>query len=767
MPTAEDFAEFGWGETRPPPLEVPPPSVGSTGTQSEEETGRGVVVAGISSGPRYPIGVFDKEGFGTTYCGALVRDKMCVRSACTIQSHKTKKVKDLFPLTGDEEQVVMIYSGPVADRKASVSLIPRLSPSMFGDKLSECLVLSKAHESWLMVFEAMAKTNSNVGARDPEDDVNVTEVLRMTEMPVSFAMSPRALPKPTESKSRSSPENVGISRMQVPWSLVGSQDEVVTVLRGSWPLLVDHVHELKDVVTAIQESIRANRNEVAAEFNQLDYKIATIKALLGDRADELGTTTVFSLLADLSRDFEHGPNLSQAEVAELARRAAVLAATEAATAAAEAVIKARVFGGQFHDNVIKPTLGLLKKTSDHPATPGNKWEERFQQLELAVLRPASIPSAPPPTDQFFWGQSTSAPVQATSTDYEARLGRLEARMIKYEECHPDLNRSGHSVQGVATTELVQMRTKVEELIVANQEMRDEASSTSVRMGNLTFKSAPFTKAWMDKVKAVNHSTHFLDPISLLSLADTLQETEQDAAKSRELSSRVKDRSVDDTKLKASFNMEVPTIFGKTADTKTTSASRALAALPTFQDWDSGMGYDGVKQKLINILDDGSARLVADIDDHASSESAIVAKQMLLDARNFWNEFILWISTFYTETKNRSNTPEATIWSLVSHCVRVVFSELRRARHPGTTLTSGGMMWGALQAHRVAKEMLQLKFAGYPKIALILHQHVIDHCTPIALFNSLLKDVEDMKKDNLETRNVAHKALSAANASKKK
>jgi hypothetical protein len=253
--------------------------VGSTGTQSEEETGRGVGVAGIPSGPRYPIGVFEKEGFGTTYCGALIRDKMCVRSTCTVQSHKTKKVKDLFPLTGDEEQVVMIYSGPVADRKASVSLIPRLSPSMFGDKLSECLVLSKAHESWLMVFEAMAKTNSNVGARDPEDDVNVTEVLRMTEMPVSFAMSPRALPKPTESKSRSSPENVGISRMQVPWSLVGSQDEVVTVLRGSWPLLVDHVHELKDVVTAIQESIRANRNEVAAEFNQLDYKIATIKAL--------------------------------------------------------------------------------------------------------------------------------------------------------------------------------------------------------------------------------------------------------------------------------------------------------------------------------------------------------------------------------------------------------------------------------------------------------------------------------------------------------
>jgi hypothetical protein len=50
MPTAEDFAEFGWGETRPPPLEVPPPSVGSTGTHSEEETGRGVGVAGISCG---------------------------------------------------------------------------------------------------------------------------------------------------------------------------------------------------------------------------------------------------------------------------------------------------------------------------------------------------------------------------------------------------------------------------------------------------------------------------------------------------------------------------------------------------------------------------------------------------------------------------------------------------------------------------------------------------------------------------------------------
>jgi hypothetical protein len=225
MPTTEDFAEFRWGELGLLLWESPP-LVGSTGTQSEEETGRGVGEAGIPSGPRYRIGVFTRKGFGSAYCGGALRDKMCASSDCSIQGHK-KKVKDLLSPTGDpEEQVVMIYSVPAANRSASVFLTPRLSPSMFGDKLPECLVVSKAHVSWSMVSEAMTKTNPNGEGRDHEDDTTVTDVLRMTEQGMSFVVSPRSLLKTMVAKSPLSPEDVVIPKMEVSLILVGSQEEV-------------------------------------------------------------------------------------------------------------------------------------------------------------------------------------------------------------------------------------------------------------------------------------------------------------------------------------------------------------------------------------------------------------------------------------------------------------------------------------------------------------------------------------------------------------
>jgi hypothetical protein len=752
MPTTGGFDDFGWGEQeRPPPLEVPLPLVGSTGTQSEEETGRGVA-AGIPTGPRYRIGVFESKGFGSVYCGGALRGKMCVRADCTILAHKKNKAKGLFSLPGfPEEQLVMVYAGPAADRMASVSMTPRLSPLMFGAKLNECLTLTKAHVSWSMVFETISKTG-----RGQEDDTTVSDVLLMTEQGASFVMSPRS----TAVKDHFLPEDVIIPKMEVPPYLGESQDEVVSTLTSLWPALVEHLHELTDVVTAIQEAIRANKSETAAEFDQLDYKIATIKALLGDRAEELGTTTVFSLLVDLSRDSEEGPRLTQAEVSELARRAAVLAATEAA----EAVVNAKVFSGSFSRDFITPTMGLLREISDSPTTPGNRWKGRFERLEADAQRSVSSSASPPPSN-FSWGQQTSPSAQNAS-NYEDRMRLLEARMEKYEEGLRDLNRGAYSVQGVATPDVIALRTRVEELAVANQEMRDEASSHSVKMGTVIFTSAMFTHAWAARVCAVDQQPHFLDPISLLSLSDTVKEDEFAASKTRENSTRVQDVSTDHTRLKASFSLEVPPLFGKTSDSSGTRATRALAGVPTYKHWDSGLGYDGVRQKLEIILDDGSARMGQNITQLGNVDTIRVAQQMLTDSRQFWNALILWITTYYTETRNRSNSPPETIWLLVSHCVRVVFAELRHARLSGCSLTSGGMLWGSLQAHRVCKDMMSLRFAGYPKIALILHQHVIDNCTPIAVFNALTKEVEDLKRDNAETRNVANKAMTAAREKKK-
>jgi hypothetical protein len=73
-----------------------------------------------------------------------------------------------------------------------------------------------------------------------------------------------------------------------------------------------------------------------------------------------------------------------------------------------------------------------------------------------------------------------------------------------------------------------------------------------------------------------------------------------------------------------------------------------------------------------------------------------------------------------------------------------------------------MLWGTLQGQRVMEEFLGHEFSGHAKLALILHEHLINFSTPLSKFEEFAKKMEEKLE---QVRRTANSAQAAANARK--
>jgi len=72
-----------------------------------------------------------------------------------------------------------------------------------------------------------------------------------------------------------------------------------------------------------------------------------------------------------------------------------------------------------------------------------------------------------------------------------------------------------------------------------------------------------------------------------------------------------------------------------------------------------------------------------------------------------------------------------------------------------------MVWASLQAHKVCRELIALKFQGHPDISVILHQHLIDNSVPLSGFDVLQSEFEALRKSIKEAHEEAAAARSLA------
>ncbi len=180
---------------------------------------------------------------------------------------------------------------------------------------------------------------------------------------------------------------------------------------------------------------------------------------------------------------------------------------------------------------------------------------------------------------------------------------------------------------------------------------------------------------------------------------------------------------------ASFKITYPTVFGYVKE-GSTNARHHLPAVKSFKDWNSFDAESGIKSFIMNGMEDLKLQLYQDISTFFGDQfydARVLANDMHSKSQVFVAELSNWMDVFYQELLTTSEASEDEAWELVSACVKKVFEELRRVRASAANAMSevdattkcSTIMWAVIQAHRVMKHFLDMRFRNHPSITPVI------------------------------------------------
>jgi hypothetical protein len=258
---------------------------------------------------------------------------------------------------------------------------------------------------------------------------------------------------------------------------------------------------------------------------------------------------------------------------------------------------------------------------------------------------------------------------------------------------------------------------------------------------------------------------FLDALSMLALMHGGSESAKSAAEFASITKKVGYDSTDEALVVTSFNLELPEVFGSLPRSGIAKDSRVLPGLPTFKEWDGGDGYLGLKVELANKLSEFMSPMGQHYRHCLTGEALLTAMEMLAASKLFISDLSTWINTTYQDTRARTMASEKEAWSLISHCVRVIFKLLRDARASGARWTvetrDAQLVWAQFQCHRLMEELrLLAQFSSHPALSHVLNLHLQDNVVSRSKYESLEKRVLEIEKVAHGAKKAADKAVGA-------
>ena len=569
-------------------------------------------------------------------------------------------------------------------------------------------------------------------------------------------------------------------RRVVPWKSVpedtGKEQPTpsVKVLQGgAWTNLVNNVNTLWKEHEKEGQERDVMEATVEVEIEKLHVKLSLLHALLGERSEEFGTQSAFEVLSQCMSTVQALQELvakrlqTPLDVDFLNKLEQLDRKIEQVAASAKSLVQDRLDDffaehSDFRKQFVNPTLQLLARSTTKKSDPGGKWAEMLDDLKSRIekveqggvgraTQSGVASNSKMPGVSFGWPMSNAA---------SAGGGWNSQAAVNTPTMGPDANQ----VQWLQS-EYHRMKEEINELKAGMKELQEQAETDAIVVGSIVFPSRGFCVSWMAR-HAVETDPHvFVDAVSLLSLATSdVSLDEERAANLRATTAKVRDKTPYHTAYIASFSLEVPPLLGKGSDQTLTTNSRALGGVPKFEDFHPPSGREGIHQRILDHVKDGRRTLEQAIGDLFAfgTEPASVAHELLLQIKAFWDDLCHWIVRYHQQVQAESEASGQEVWILISHCVRAIFRSLREARAPGrATNTPAGMFWGTLRAQEVMKTYRQADFSGHPKIALILHEHLIRFATPRSKFSALKTGLEE-RMDKLQ-RSV-NSAVAASNKS---
>jgi hypothetical protein len=477
--------------------------------------------------------------------------------------------------------------------------------SFLGDSLTERLLSQNSLISWETLFATATRLTAAVTKPDPEER---KMVLARAEKLVEFDLTKtpgKAKRNLSDKKDDSmaqlealtseSWEEVDLST--VPSSLLGTTDsEVIETLKVAWTALHANIVSLKSFVGTIKGDEESDLEHIAAESEDVNRQ-------MGDRPEDFGTNSIYStLVSDVSELKTQVDGIPKVPKTDLGAPKTFSEQLDDAFPALQNRIQSDLlYKGDFFDKFVKPAFLLLRKAtgaSPEVKPAGEAWEARFAALQLggpggpdpatakkiqdcenlvvkfaqrvkeleererAAKLQSGTHSSPAlsPLDQLLADANGAPSANAASQTIDAaELVKLQRRLSALE-----LGAPGNVGASAPLTPAVGLEEEVRSLKAEVGTLQAESGQLAVTIRGHTFTSQSQATSWLIAQGATGHVTWFVDAISLLSLADTVKADTDEVVGLRAQSAKVKDKSVVETKHRASFSLEVPPLFGKSA-----------------------------------------------------------------------------------------------------------------------------------------------------------------------------------------------------------
>lgn len=492
---------------------------------------------------------------------------MRIKRDCEIGSHSTSKAASAFLLPeslaseeneGFEEMYFILAS------TTSVHLKHRLPrESVQVKKRAELETRTQTLSMWQVIFGSLlSNTPTTVDGVDTAhmEGASIVDKVLKQEAGVSFAVTPKKHKSP--SPSLESPEDFEMTAKVIrdlPGSL--SMDALISMMREDWNNLSANVDLAHSTATSARNLVNVRATELEDLVEKLELKVSLLKSIMGDRPISFGTNTSFGELEALQGKVStHDLSLDGLQN----WKARFLATLESdVVKLIDGRLNDVVFGSlEYHNKGIKPLFSLLSKISSGPAAPGDRLFIRLDAIEKQLKALSGMQALT--AAGIFSG--VTAGLSFTTPPSPLRVPVLPVPAAPTVPAPA----TGLSAPAPMHSGAVS-RSEFEQLKSAFQVIQGQVDSQTVEVAGVQFRSPSKAEAWLIRMGADQQVRCFLDPISPLSMSDTVKADEEADAKIQESSTRVKDPSMQHTRYYGSFNLEVPRIFGKSANPDTTAS----------------------------------------------------------------------------------------------------------------------------------------------------------------------------------------------------
>ena len=282
----------------------------------------------------------------------------------------------------------------------------------------------------------------------------------------------------------------------------------------------------------------------------------------------------------------------------------------------------------------------------------------------------------------------------------------------------------------------ELTERLETLEVDSSGFKLSLGGEVVKVNDQPFHSATELEDWLvDKVASEGVIDVWFDVVSML---ETLQDVSRGTNEQMDSQSRAKKGGHDSLlagRVVNSFATTIPEVFTKTN-------GDPFSKIGSFKEWNGRDGRTGLVPRVKKLIDIWKPQQLARIKTRLTGkpEAALLARELLNKAINFWTDLATWVDEFYARLTSREGSlptggsvaerklVEESIkdareeaWKLIVKILDDMFQELAQRRAQGQTAQDGVhkreqsacVLYATLCAHKFMDELLLKNFERHP------------------------------------------------------